>query len=919
VKKRLSALVLALALFVTLLAPLAPRAQAATSSYAPYANIYYDYTPITVAGTIRYIAQKTESSYFDSRYWGQYVSRASYNCSTSCISMALSYIGIDTTPEDVLDYNILTVFTAPYGGSTPKSYTYDKLSTAMDNYLNGDGKYSPPVIHLDEYSAGGHYVMLVGKIGTNQYQVMDPATSKLWTIKINGKTATYTYPYGSKTITDNIDNTGTGDVYQWYNPDAKLMKDVTVRKGKTASTTVTADGSGLSYTWYFADKDSDSFSKSTLCTGKTYSVEMNEIRDGRRVYCKITDKSGKSFTTETVTLNMVPVLTITKQPESVRVLPGATATVKVTATGSGLTYAWYFADAGSETFTKSSIADGNTYSVEMTDARDGRRLYCVITDKYGDSVKTETVTISQKTPVSITKQPESVTVKLGETASATVEAVGDGLSYAWYYTTGAGSSKFYKSSNTTDTYSVEMNTSRDGRKVYCKVTDQYGNTVTSKTVTLHMKEGDPVKIVTQPVSVTVAEGETASATVEAVGDGLTYAWYFTSNKSDKTFSKSSTTGATYSTTMDSSRDGRKIYCKVTDVYGNTVTSDTVTLKMSAPTATTPLAITKQPENVTVAEGETASTSVVATGEGLKYTWYYTSNGSDSRFFKSSTTTATYSTVMNETRDGRKIYCVITDKYGDSVTTATVTLSMGEEEEGGGEETVTALAITRQPENVTVKAGETASTFVEATGDGLSYAWYYTSNGTTSKFYKSSITAATYATTMDSSRDGRKIYCVITDKYGKSVTSNTVTLTMGSESSGGSSEDTTPSGANATVTSSDGLNVRSGAGTSYSIVAKYNKGQRIEILETKTVGTTVWGKTVDGWVSMDYVQMDGESVPEVRTVTATSLTIRATASTSGKVVGYLYKGDTVSITEKKTAGGYTWGKCSKGWIALEFTK
>ena len=32
--------------------------------------------------------------------------------------------------------------------------------------------------------------------------------------------------------------------------------------------------------------------------------------------------------------------------------------------------------------------------------------------------------------------------------------------------------------------------------------------------------------------------------------------------------------------------------------------------------------------------------------------------------------------------------------------------------------------------------------------------------------------------MDSSRDGRKIYCVITDANGNSVTTSTVTLKMG---------------------------------------------------------------------------------------------------------------------------------------------
>ena len=77
-----------------------------------------------------------------------------------------------------------------------------------------------------------------------------------------------------------------------------------------------------------------------------------------------------------------------------------------------------------------------------------------------------------------------------------------------------------------------------------------------------------------------------------------------------------------------------------------------------------LAITKQPTSVTVANGEKAATTVTATGEGLTYTWYYTSNKAGAEFFVSSVTGATYSTTMDATRDGRKVYCVITDKYGN---------------------------------------------------------------------------------------------------------------------------------------------------------------------------------------------------------------------------------------------------------------
>ena len=51
-----------------------------------------------------------------------------------------------------------------------------------------------------------------------------------------------------------------------------------------------------------------------------------------------------------------------------------------------------------------------------------------------------------------------------------------------------------------------------------------------------------------------------------------------------------------------------------------------------------------------------------------------------------------------------------------------------------------------------------------------------------------------------------------------------------------------------------VNVRSGPGTSYSIVGFLHTGDKVTILETKTVGGTKWGRIAKGWISMDYVKV-----------------------------------------------------------------
>ena len=52
----------------------------------------------------------------------------------------------------------------------------------------------------------------------------------------------------------------------------------------------------------------------------------------------------------------------------------------------------------------------------------------------------------------------------------------------------------------------------------------------------------------------------------------------------------------------------------------------------------------------------------------------------------------------------------------------------------------------------------------------------------------------------------------------------------------------------------GVNVRQGAGTAYALVGKLLPGTAVEILEVTTVGASKWGRTVQGWVCMDYIAM-----------------------------------------------------------------
>lgn len=276
-------------------------------------------------------------------------------------------------------------------------------------------------------------------------------------------------------------------------------------------------------------------------------------------------------------------ISITSQPQDAEAELDTTVRTSFTAEGEGLTYQWYGRDPGQKNFWKSGLT-GKTYSVKLVKSKIGREVYCVITDKYGNTAKTRTATLNVKYPddyayPAIETQPTDAYADAGETATVSFCASGSDLTYQWYGRN-KGQEKFWKSSITKDTYTVSMNKTRDEREIYCVVTDKYGNTTQTDTVTLHMQipEGYELTAVTQPKDCTVAKGKTAKATFTVSGDGLTYQWYGKDPGQEK-FWKSSIKKNTYSVTMIPSKSGRQIYCVATDKYGNSVTSDTVTLSM----------------------------------------------------------------------------------------------------------------------------------------------------------------------------------------------------------------------------------------------------------------------------------------------------------------------------------------------------
>lgn len=361
----------------------------------------------------------------------------------------------------------------------------------------------------------------------------------------------------------------------------------------------------------------------------------------------------------------------------------------------------------------------------------------------------------KKNKLEILTQPSVSSVKAGQELVVEVKAAGEDLQYQWMLAQ-PGSNKFKQTGRNSPELFRVADMDLDGCKLYCVITDEKGNSVTTDEVTLDIVH--PITITEQPVDVTVNVGEQAVLSVKAEGKDLRYRWWY-AEKSDIEFRESSITGETYVVEMDEVRDGRKLYCEITDADGNTLVSNTVVIKMFAPAK-----IVTQPQSVEAALGEKIAVTVEATGDNLKYEWYF-KDTEDNEFAKTDAFTGnSYSVEMDETRDGRQLYCVVTAEGGSSAQSDTVTIKLKP------------IVIKKQPESVIVANGEITVVQVEAIGRDLKYCWWVMEKGETI-FQKSSITEAVYTTKMDEARDGRQLYCEITDAKGNTMKTEIVTITM----------------------------------------------------------------------------------------------------------------------------------------------
>lgn len=366
------------------------------------------------------------------------------------------------------------------------------------------------------------------------------------------------------------------------------------------------------------------------------------IRDGVVYRVKVTDKNGNSVYSDTTTLETEvtepveePAIKITAQPKNTSASTGSTAKFTVAAkstTGKALTYQWYYRNASSNSWTKSTTASGQsaTYSFSMYNSYDGRTIKCLISDGTNE-VWTEEVKLYLPTSLGVNSDPSDASAIIGLDATFTATFFGSPTSFLWQYsadggvtwTNCSGNAPFNCANYTTATLTVTASEAISGYQFRCVAT-KGSTTATTDAATL---TAEPAYIfTTSPNQGAFVEiGGTGNFYVGVAGGDLSYQWQiWTAESGEWEDIAGANTGNTLSLTMTEEYSNSRVRLQITQ--GKYV-------MYSAPiTFATPdtLCITTDlVDSISGKDGENVTFSVTAHGEGLVYQWEVSNDGGSS--------------------------------------------------------------------------------------------------------------------------------------------------------------------------------------------------------------------------------------------------------------------------------------------------
>ena len=443
----------------------------------------------------------------------------------------------------------------------------------------------------------------------------------------------------------------------------------TVTAGATATFSVLATGSGLTYQWR---KDGVAISGANA---SSYSISGAQASNAGSYTVVVSNTAGSvTSSAATLTVNGVPVVT---SAATATAPVGQAFSYQITASRSPTGFNATGLPAGLSVNTGTGLISGTPTIVGTSTV--------TLSASNADGTGTGVLTLTVALPPSITSQPQGQTVNPGQSAAFSVTVTGTApFSYQWRKNGGNLSGAI----NATLTLnSVQAADAGD----YSVVVSNGAGSVTSAVAALAVNA--PVTLLTQPQAQTLNRGAVLTLAVTASGtQPITYQWRLNGANLPNA------TSATYTVASVQLSDAGNYDVVLNNIVGS-VTSTVVPV-----TVVVAADILTQPVSQTVLPGSSVTFLVVAEGSGtLSYQW--TKNGQN----VSGATTATLA-LSNVTTNDQGAYRVTVRNDRGSVTSTPAFLTVVQRQVKVGEVQTTNLM-----------AGSALRVPITLTGDGSEHA------------------------------------------------------------------------------------------------------------------------------------------------------------------------------------------------------
>lgn len=340
---------------------------------------------------------------------------------------------------------------------------------------------------------------------------------------------------------------------------------------------------------------------------------------------------------------------------------GTQASFHIDAQGGGtVSYQWQYKLANSNEWRTPSQASAMTadYTFKLKPSYDNMQVRCIVSDKYGFEVISETRNVNV---FALTSQPADAVVTAGQTVNFDVDAIGKDLTYQWYYKRpNASWRKVTVKGYNTSSLPITGGEKNNGTSYRCVITDNMGNSITSSPAVITVVS--TLQIIGLSDDVYGKGGTEATFHIDAVGQGdLTYQWQYKLAGESKwrTPAQASAKTTDYVFKLRTSYDNIEVRCIVKDAVGNTCTSDVRKANV--------FAITKQPNHVFAVLGENVTFAVEGIGQNLTYQWYSRSlEGSWTKVTEAGNNTASLTITAQVRNNGYQYRCYVYDGLGNRI-------------------------------------------------------------------------------------------------------------------------------------------------------------------------------------------------------------------------------------------------------------